>query len=291
MAPRCLIACLLGLSLPASAMDLKQAWDLLQYQGPVYRAAVHEKEAGAENRAIGMAGLLPQISASAYDNKVNGTQRQNGIDRDLDYDSKGANVRLRQPLFNKQKMAEYRQGEQRADYSVAVFDAKTQDAAVRLAEHGKPEGGEWNYDAENRKPWKGTPPPPAPWDVSHDHRKLWAEIQAAGVKTFGEPSAEHFPWPCDRAEALAQLDAFIANQPRLSWVRPQAGLIGLARLKGEGAEPFARRLLAAPYRTFLLPGTAYDEPAHIRLGVGGGAAVRLDEGLARLAACLAEGPV
>jgi aspartate/methionine/tyrosine aminotransferase len=93
------------------------------------------------------------------------------------------------------------------------------------------------------------------------------------------------------AATLAQLDAFIAGQPRLSWVRPQAGLIGLARLKGEEAEPFALRLLAAPYRTFLLPGTAYDEPAHIRLGVGGGAAVRLDEGLARLAACLAEGPV
>jgi protease secretion system outer membrane protein len=130
----CLFFCLLALSLPTSAMDLKQAWDLLQYQGPVYRAAVHEKEAGAQNRDIGRAGLLPQINASAYDNKVNGTQRQNGIERDLDYDSKGANVRLRQPLFNKQKMAEYRQGKQRADYSVAVFDAKSQDAAVRLAE-------------------------------------------------------------------------------------------------------------------------------------------------------------
>ncbi|QKG64108.1 TolC family outer membrane protein [Pseudomonas sp. B14-6] len=130
----CLIFCLLALSFPVSAMDLKQAWDLLQYQGPVYRAAVHEKEAGLENRAIGQAGLLPQISASAYDNKVNGTQRQSGIERDLDYDSKGANVRLRQPLFNKQKMAEFRQGKQRADYSVAVFDAKSQDAAVRLAE-------------------------------------------------------------------------------------------------------------------------------------------------------------
>jgi protease secretion system outer membrane protein len=115
-------------------MDLKQAWDLLQYQGPIYQAAINEKKAGGENRAIGLSGLLPQINASAYDNKVNGTQRQNGIDRDLDYDSKGANVRLRQPLFNKQKMAEYRQGQQRADYSVAVFDAKSQDAAVRLAE-------------------------------------------------------------------------------------------------------------------------------------------------------------
>ena len=91
------------------------------------------------------------------------------------------------------------------------------------------------------------------------------------------------------AANLAVLDDFIAGQPRLSWVKPQAGLIGLARLQGEPAEPFARRLLAAPFRTFLLPGTAYDEPAHIRLGVGGGAAVRLEDGLKRLANCLAQG--
>ncbi|MDZ3991815.1 TolC family outer membrane protein [Pseudomonas sp. Teo4] len=130
----CLTFCLVGLSLPTCAMDLKQAWDLLQYQGPIYRAAVHEKQAGDENRAIGQSGLLPQVNASGYYNKVNGDQRQNGIDNDLDYNSKGANVRLRQPLFNKQKMSEYRQGQQRADYSVAVFDAKSQDAAVRLAD-------------------------------------------------------------------------------------------------------------------------------------------------------------
>lgn len=134
MERRCLLFCLLGLALPANAMDLKQAWDLLQFQGPIYQASVHEKEAGEENRAIGKAGLLPQINASGYHNKVNGSQSQNNIDRDLHYDSKGANVRLRQPLFNKQKMAEYRQGQQRADYSDAVFDAKTQDAAVRLSE-------------------------------------------------------------------------------------------------------------------------------------------------------------
>ncbi len=92
------------------------------------------------------------------------------------------------------------------------------------------------------------------------------------------------------AANLARLDRFIAGQPRLSWVPPQAGLIGLARLTGEDAEPFARRLLAAPYKTFLLPGSAYDMPAHIRLGVGGGASVRLDEGLARLANCLGQMP-
>ena len=91
----------------------------------------------------------------------------------------------------------------------------------------------------------------------------------------------------DGARTLARLNDFIESEPRLSWTAPEAGLIGLARLHGLAAEPFAKHLLADPYRTFLLPGTAYDQPAHIRLGVGGGAAANLDEGLRRLSACLA----
>lgn len=89
---------------------------------------------------------------------------------------------------------------------------------------------------------------------------------------------------------LAKLDGFIASQP-LGWVRPQAGLIGLARLpQGIGSAEFASRLLAAPYHTFLIPGLAYDQPQHIRLGVGGGAEVQLDRGLARVAQLLADWP-
>lgn len=93
-----------------------------------------------------------------------------------------------------------------------------------------------------------------------------------------------------RAEAtatLAQLDQFVASEPRLSWQKPQAGLIGLARLDRIDSESLARRLLAAPYRTFLLPGSAYGLPGHIRLGVGGGPETRLNEGLSRLSALLA----
>lgn len=86
---------------------------------------------------------------------------------------------------------------------------------------------------------------------------------------------------------LERLDQFIEAQPFLSWIRPQGGLIGLARLHlALDGEQFARKLLAAPYRTFLIPGTAYDEPAHIRLGVGGGELVRFDVGLERLSSLL-----
>jgi aspartate/methionine/tyrosine aminotransferase len=86
---------------------------------------------------------------------------------------------------------------------------------------------------------------------------------------------------------LEEMDTWVAAQDGLSWVKPRAGLIGLGRLPdGIDSDDFARRLLADPYRTFLLPGSAYEEPRHIRLGVGGGAEVNLGEGLDRVAAAL-----
>lgn len=86
---------------------------------------------------------------------------------------------------------------------------------------------------------------------------------------------------------LAQINAWVAAQSGLSWVLPKAGLIGLARLPdGVDSDAFARFLLAPPYRTFLLPGSAYDLPGHIRLGVGGGAAALLQDGLDRLSLAL-----
>lgn len=90
---------------------------------------------------------------------------------------------------------------------------------------------------------------------------------------------------------LAQMNEWVAGQQGLSWVPPRAGLIGLGRLPtGIDSDAFARFLLGEPYRTFLLPGSAYDQPGHIRLGVGGGASVNLEKGLGRLGRALAEYP-
>ena len=82
---------------------------------------------------------------------------------------------------------------------------------VLLAADGRPLGGRWNYDADNRKAWPGLPREADDWRGQHDHRALWAQICAAGVASFGEPAAADFRWPLNRAEALIQLDAFISE--------------------------------------------------------------------------------
>ena len=53
-------------------------------------------------------------------------------------------------------------------------------------------------------------------------------------------------------------------------------------------DEFARRLLDDPYRVFLLPGSSYDMPNHLRLGVGGGPEAKLELGLKRMAELLAK---
>ena len=82
---------------------------------------------------------------------------------------------------------------------------------VLLDAQGQPEGGRWNFDADNRAAWRGEPAAPPDRRPRHDLRELWAEIQAAGVASFGAPAAEAHRWPLDRAEALDLLAHFITD--------------------------------------------------------------------------------
>ena len=82
---------------------------------------------------------------------------------------------------------------------------------VLMDEAGKPAGGQWNYDHDNRKSWPGIPWEPADFRQRHDHSALWKTIQVAGVSSFGEPNAASFAWPLNRDEALLQLDAFVEH--------------------------------------------------------------------------------
>ncbi len=87
----------------------------------------------------------------------------------------------------------------RTKFQILMVDAK------------HPVEGKWNFDHDNRKSWPGTPAEPSDPRVKHDHSDLWQAIQSAGIKTFGEPNAEQFAWPLNRAEALICLDHFIAD--------------------------------------------------------------------------------
>lgn len=98
---------------------------------------------------------------------------------------------------------------------------------------------------------------------------------------------DYYPAAIMRARETGQrnldlLDEFVATQDLLHWQRPQAGLIGFCALDSTiDADEFSRRLLQPPYRTFVMPGSAYNHPRHLRLGAGG-RTDRLQDGLNRL---------
>jgi hypothetical protein len=88
---------------------------------------------------------------------------------------------------------------------------------------------------------------------------------------------------------LALLDAFVASRPELEWSTPRGGLVGLCRVDARvSADGIAARLLQPPYRTLVVPGSAFGCPDHLRLGAGGGPQAHLALGLDRLGALLDE---
>lgn len=81
-----------------------------------------------------------------------------------------------------------------------------------LLQEGQPEGGQWNFDKNNRKKWKGDPPIPPPYiPKSKELKNLHELIKKAGIKTIGKFDEQQFYYPLSRKEALQQLDYFCAH--------------------------------------------------------------------------------
>ena len=100
----------------------------------------------------------------------------------------------------KQWLMEFFYRQLRTKHHVLMQDPKT------------PVDGQWNFDQENRKPWRGKPTVPPDHRSKHDHSVLWATIQKQGVKSFGNPQEKDFRWPLNRTEALLQLEDFITQR-------------------------------------------------------------------------------
>ncbi len=78
-----------------------------------------------------------------------------------------------------------------------------------LMADGKPVGGAWNFDKENRQPPKGglQPPPPLWFEPDAITRAAIAHVQALDFPTYGSVSS--FGWAVTRSQALQVLAHFI----------------------------------------------------------------------------------
>jgi len=121
----------------ASAMGLLQAYEAALQNDPTYRAAIHENEAGQQNRIIGRSTLLPNVAAS-YSNTKNRAdittpnilgQRST---THPEYTSEVGTVQIRQPLLNLEGIARYQQGIAQSNYSDAVFSGRSKELVLRV---------------------------------------------------------------------------------------------------------------------------------------------------------------
>lgn len=120
----------------AHALSLLDAYEAALEHDPTYRSAIHENEAGQQEEAIGLAGLLPNLSITHAQSKTTGTQglASGGSTVPLNFDSQVSTLSLRQPLINLEVVANYRQGKAKADSSRAKFTGRSQQLVVRLVE-------------------------------------------------------------------------------------------------------------------------------------------------------------
>ncbi len=82
---------------------------------------------------------------------------------------------------------------------------------VLMDANGKPEGGEWNYDAENRKPWPKGRAVPAPYHVEPDEiTRAQMERVSGWAARWG--SADSFGLPVTRRDAKAWLERFVTER-------------------------------------------------------------------------------
>ena len=93
-----------------------------------------------------------------------------------------------------------------------TFYRAARKATGLLMDEAEPVGGSWNYDAENRKPWKGTPPvPPMPtWAPDAITREVMDLVRTRYTQSLG--TVDGFAEPVTAADALHAADDFFAHR-------------------------------------------------------------------------------
>jgi len=94
------------------------------------------------------------------------------------------------------------------------YRAVRQRTGVLMDADGKPEGGEWNYDHDNREAFGKKGPGFVPKPVTFKPDAITQEVLAVVAKRYADHPGElqHFDWPVTRADALLALKDFIAHR-------------------------------------------------------------------------------
>ncbi len=122
----------------AWSLDLSQAYLAAMERDATIRAARAATEAKRERLPQARAQLLPNISASASRNRnalESTAPNLLGISAtsNRDYNSSAMALTLRQPIFRKYQMADYRQAKAQVDGFEAMLETELQNVAVRVS--------------------------------------------------------------------------------------------------------------------------------------------------------------
>ncbi|NER58932.1 TolC family outer membrane protein [Pseudomonas sp. MAFF212428] len=134
-----LAALAVGVAGSAQAMGPFQVYEQALHKDPVLLGALKAREAGQENRAIGRAGLLPNLNYNYNKGRNDSTVTYLGdagrSSEDRRYDSYGSTFSLQQPLFDYAAYASYRKGVAQALYADETLRDKRQELLVRVLSH------------------------------------------------------------------------------------------------------------------------------------------------------------
>jgi protease secretion system outer membrane protein len=125
------------ISAPCYGLNLMESFNAALDNDPKFQGARFDKIAGEENEAIGLSGLLPNLTAS-YNYSKNDADRttifSNGLRQNdsPQYDSKVTTISVRQPIFNKDAWQRYKGGQAQSNYSNSKFLIDLQDLIARI---------------------------------------------------------------------------------------------------------------------------------------------------------------
>ncbi|MCH8551737.1 MAG: cryptochrome/photolyase family protein [Natronospirillum sp.] len=89
------------------------------------------------------------------------------------------------------------------------YRALRKEYRVLLTPEGTPEGGQWNYDAENRQRLPDKVELPEPLKFAHNVSAIEDRLRRHQVETIGEADPERLIWPVSRAESRQLLAYFL----------------------------------------------------------------------------------